>query len=108
MKLNEILEPCRVSSSPKTWLLKTHSRDYLSKKIDEEVNKQVKLALKRRMIYLEEVGIINLPLLQPKELRILHSRLYESKTLEEVGKEYNICFQRVSQILNRSFEKFNK
>jgi len=66
---------------------------------------EVLMSFKQRKANLKDDLPIVLKSLTPREHRILHMRFYESKTLEEVGKIFNVNRERARQIEAKALRK---
>jgi RNA polymerase sigma factor (sigma-70 family) len=108
MNIEKILEPWRISKKPRLWKIDIKGRNVLILKMEKEIREQRREAVKKRMRLLEELGIINLSMLTPRERAILKLRFFECKNLEEVGQEFEVTRERIRQLEMKAIEKIRK
>ena len=94
----------KTSERPKVWTFKNDTKK-------EHTEIIIKLFIEYGSEYckvLEHLGIINLNCLKKREREIIRMRFFERRSLEDVGKHFNIIRERVRHLEVKAIDKLRK
>lgn len=100
-EIDSLWDKHKTNKRPKVWTFKNDAKK-------EHIEMVVKLFVEYGSEYckvLEYLGIINLNCLEEKERKILKMRFFERRSLEDVGKHFNISRERVRNLEARAITK---